>query len=137
MTDDEYMTADLAADILGVSPRQVNRYGKGDPPRLRTRRHGRRFLYNREDVLALAAHFAARSVPTQVQPSFDPHALRPLKELAQELGISHNTLRSAVLEGRLQATKFGPILATTRQAIEDYLASRNPGRIPRRLRGDS
>jgi hypothetical protein len=54
VSDDDYISAGDAADLLGVTERQVNRYGLGDPPKLRTRRNGRRVFYLRSDVLALS-----------------------------------------------------------------------------------
>lgn len=60
--------------------------------------------------------------------------LRPLKELAAEFGFSYNTLRGYATRGRLRATKFGRQWATTRQAVEEYLASRHLENIPKRYR---
>jgi len=61
---DEWIDVRTAAEILKVSDRQVNNYGHGDPPKLRTRRAGpRRTLYLREDVDALAEETGASSRP--------------------------------------------------------------------------
>ncbi len=54
MTDEPYITVEDAAAVLHVTTRQVNRYGSGDSPKLRTKRAGKRVLYHREDVEALA-----------------------------------------------------------------------------------
>ncbi len=50
--------------------------------------------------------------------------LRPLKELAEEFNLSYHSLRTYAKSGRLRATKFGMQWATTRAAVEAYLASR-------------
>ncbi len=54
----EWLTVEEAADRLQVSIRQANRYGNrsgnGDEPELRTQKAGKRTLYLREDVEALA-----------------------------------------------------------------------------------
>ena len=50
--------------------------------------------------------------------------LRPLKELAQELNLNYDSLRKYAQKGRLRAVKFGLQWASTRAAIEYYLASR-------------
>ena len=72
MTDDtQYITVEDAADILQVTPRQAHRYGGGDHPRIRTRKAGRRILYHRGDVEALAVdlgvEFRSRSKPPAPQ----------------------------------------------------------------------
>jgi hypothetical protein len=60
--------------------------------------------------------------------------LRPLTELAAEFGLSYNSLRGYAIRGRLRATKFGHQWASTRQAVEEYLASRHAANIPKRYR---
>jgi hypothetical protein len=60
--------------------------------------------------------------------------LRPLKDLAEEFPLSYHSLRTYAKTGRLRAVKFGNQWATTRRAIEDYLASRNLVTIPRKYR---
>jgi len=56
-SDDAYLTVEEAAALLGVVPRQVNRYGATG--RLRTKRAGRRVLYFRQEVLDLAEEIGA------------------------------------------------------------------------------
>ncbi len=48
----EFIAVETAADILKMTPRQVNRYG--NERRIRIRRAGRRVLYLRDDVESLA-----------------------------------------------------------------------------------
>lgn len=65
--------------------------------------------------------------PDNTQPEYDPlkvGELRPLKELAAEAGLSYHSLRTYARKGRLKAVKFGSQWATTRKAVEVYLASR-------------
>lgn len=75
--------------------------------------------------------------PNKNQEPVDPLTvgeLRPLKELAEEFGLSYNSLRGYAMRGRLRATKFGNQWASTRQAVENYLASRNLDNIPKKYR---
>jgi hypothetical protein len=51
---DEWMPVEEAASLLHVTTRQVNRYGAGEAPKLRTKRVSRRVLYHRQDVFDLA-----------------------------------------------------------------------------------
>lgn len=60
--------------------------------------------------------------------------MRPLKEWAEEFPLSYSALRHYAKSGRLQAIKFGNQWATTRQAIEEYLASRDQQSIPKKYR---
>jgi hypothetical protein len=71
------------------------------------------------------------------QPEQDPlkeGELRPLKELAAEFPLSYHSLRTYAKTGKLRAVKFGNQWATTRKAIEEYLAKRNLESIPRKYR---
>lgn len=63
--------------------------------------------------------------------------LLPLKELAKEYPLSYNTLRTYAQQGVIQARKFGHQWASTRAAIEYYLATRDVERIPKGLRRTS
>ena len=69
MADDDYITVEDAAAILGVTPRQANRYGSGNAPRIRTQRAGRRILYHRGDVEALADGLGAHRRLAPAQPA--------------------------------------------------------------------
>lgn len=60
--------------------------------------------------------------------------LRPLKDLAKEFPLSYESLRKYAQVGRLRAVKFGNQWATTRAAVEAYLASRDPQTIPKKYR---
>ena len=62
--------------------------------------------------------------------------LRPLKELAKEFPLTYESLRKYAQTGRLRATKFGNQWATTRRAIEEYLASRDVDTIPKKYRNN-
>ena len=66
---DEYITVEEAASRLGVTTRQVNRYGGGDRPKLRTARAGRRILYHRGDVDALGDELGAHRRLAPAQPT--------------------------------------------------------------------
>ena len=60
--------------------------------------------------------------------------LRPLKELAEEFPLSYSALRHYAKAGRLRAVRFGSQWATTRKAIEQYLASRDLNSVPKKYR---
>jgi hypothetical protein len=76
-------------------------------------------------------------MPAPDESHTDPLAigeLRPLKELAEEFPLSYNSLRTYAKTGRLRATKFGNQWASTRAAVEAYLASRDTESIPKKYR---
>jgi Helix-turn-helix domain len=60
--------------------------------------------------------------------------LRPLKELAKEFSLSYNSLRQYAYTGRIRAVKFGSQWASTRRAIEEYLATRDANSVPKKYR---
>ena len=64
-----WLTVEDAASLLRLTPRQVNRYGSGDEPRLRTKRVSRRVLYHSEDVHELAKELNVTLKPHVSQPS--------------------------------------------------------------------
>lgn len=53
-----------------------------------------------------------------------------LEQAGQELGLSPDTLRSQIRNGRLRATKLGPIWVVSRREIDryrrQYLGKRRP-----------
>ena len=67
MNDEQWLTADQASQVLKVVPRQVHRYGTSG--RIRTRKSGRRVLYNATDVARLADELQVdlRPVPRQTR----------------------------------------------------------------------
>lgn len=60
--------------------------------------------------------------------------LKPLKDFTEEFSLSYHSLRTYAKNGRLRAVKFGNQWATTRRAIEMYLASRDIDSIPKKYR---
>ena len=54
MTNNEWLTAHAAGELLGLSARQVQRYGADPDEHMRTRQERRRVLYHAEDIRALA-----------------------------------------------------------------------------------
>ncbi|MEN9933861.1 MAG: hypothetical protein RLZZ387_440 [Chloroflexota bacterium] len=60
--------------------------------------------------------------------------LRPLKDWVKEFPLSYHSLRTYAKNGRLRAVKFGNQWATTRAAIEEYLATRDLDSIPKKYR---
>ncbi len=104
--DAAYIPVETAAEILRMTARQVNRYG--NEGRLQTRRAGRRVLYLRSDVDALAAELGVT-----LRPAPRPRAelvpvgqmLDYLRERDARLDELQRQLLSAATEiGRLQQT---------------------------------
>ena len=148
MSDDTYITVEEAADILQLSTRQTHRYAKGTPPRLRTSRSGKRFLFHQGDVRRLAEelgspaidiHRARRATSKSPRPVSsvdhpDPLTvgeLISLREAAEYAGLTKETLRNYVRRGRLRSRKLGSQWVTTRVAVDEYLASRKLENIPK------
>ena len=53
--DVEWLTAQAAGELLGLSARQVQRYGADPSEHIRTRQERRRVLYHADDIRALGA----------------------------------------------------------------------------------
>jgi excisionase family DNA binding protein len=107
MSTEEWITAQEAAPILRVGVRQVHRYA--EQGQLVTRRAGRRVLFDRTSIDALAQTLAVDVKPETaqtarqdiVQPS---ELLNYLRERDQQLENARRDLAQAMLEiGRLQA----------------------------------
>jgi excisionase family DNA binding protein len=150
---DSYITVEEAAQILGLSTRQVHRYGQGETSRLRTCKVGRRLLYHRNDVLSLAKDLEIARTPPPPPPQKEPPPPSPLlpelgdrpdpltvgelislQEAAAYSKLSRDSLQSYIRRGRLRAKKIGAQWVTTRAAIDEYISSRNPQNIPRKYR---
>ncbi len=107
---DQWLTAEQVADRLGLTARQVNRYGTPTatkPARLRTQRAGRRVLYHREDVDQLAEELQPRLRPRASRPKTDlvpaGDMLEYIRERDRQLAEVQAQLNQALIEiGRLQ-----------------------------------
>ncbi len=114
MTDEEYISAADAGELLGVSARQAMRYGAGDDAPVRTRRDGRRVLFHAEDVQELAAQLKdRRDGPRQQRAEmvrfvdiFDYLRERDvrIKELEEQLAIAQRYIGQ--LEGTQETVKL-------------------------------
>lgn len=108
MQDTEaYISVEEAADLLRVSTRQAHRYGEQEHGgRLRTRKAGRRTLFHKGDVEALAIELGVEYKPperskTELVPAGD--MLQYIRERDQQLSDVQGQLNRAMLEvGRLQ-----------------------------------
>lgn len=108
MQDDEaHISVEEAADLLRVSTRQAHRYGEQEHGgRLRTRKAGRRTLFHKGDVEALAAELGVEYKPperpkTELVPAGE--MLHYLRERDQQLNDVQQQLNRAMLQvGRLQ-----------------------------------
>lgn len=75
--------------------------------------------------------------PTDNQQPIDPLTegeLISLQEAAEYAGLSKNSLLAYARSGRLKGKKIGPVWATTRAAIDQYLNSRSVENIPKKYR---
>jgi DNA-binding transcriptional MerR regulator len=97
----KYIPVEEAAALLHLTPRMVNNYGKPPYSRIKTKRAGRRILYSKLDVLALAEQLGTSSQlpePPKAQ-------LVPIGEMLEYLNQTQKQLNQAMLEiGRLQGT---------------------------------
>jgi len=114
--------------MLRLTTRQVNRYGSGERPRLRTRRVGRRILYHEQDVEELAQELNVTLKPKIAKPKTDlvpaSEMLEYIRERDRQLGELQSQLNQALLEiGRLQ----GQLQETQhiRKQLEDVQAERD------------
>ena len=116
MADEPYITVEDASAILRVTTRQVNRYGSGEHPRLRTRRAGKRVLYHREDVEALADEIdSAHRLAPPPAPRTD---LVPAGDMLEY--IRERDARLEVLQGQLvQAAAENATLRSQLQAVTE------------------
>jgi len=137
MGEAEYITVEAASAALNVTTRQVNRYGKGEPPKLRTQRAGKRLLYHADDVDALADELGTvRSVaPQGAKAELVPlgEMLQYQREREQDHARHVNDLQGQLIQaarrvGELEAQLVSrPLLEdlTALHAERDALAAEN------------
>ena len=103
-SDSEYISVEAAAETLRMTARQVNRYG--NEGRIQTRRAGRRVLYLRTDVEALAVELGVAHRPApRPRAELVPvgHMLDYIRERDTRLDDLQKQLLAAAAEiGRLQ-----------------------------------
>ena len=127
MAEPEYITVEAAAAALNVTTRQVNRYGKGDPPKIRTQRAGKRLLYHAADVDALADELGSvRSVtPPGAKAELVPlgEMLQYQREREQDHARHVNDLQGQLIQA---AKRVGELEAqlVSRPLLEDHTALR-------------
>ncbi len=115
---DEWLTVEEAARLLNVTPRHMHRYGQGDPPKVRTQSAGRRTLFWREDVEALAEEQNADLKP---RGSVDVLPAGELFDLVrqQQDQLMLLSRRIGELEGQLQLR----LLPDDERGLRDELAT--------------
>lgn len=108
--DDEYITVEEAAQVLGVSVRSTQRYAQND--RVRSRRVGNRLQLHQGDVLALADEIGSvnkrpvppQSVPADVLLGYVETLRKETNVLNSQIGQLQEQLRSRpLLEDHLTA----------------------------------
>jgi len=127
MAEPEYITVEAAATALNVTTRQVNRYGKGEPPKIRTQRAGKRLLYHAADVDALADELGSvRSVtPPGAKAELVPlgEMLHYQREREQDHARHVNDLQGQLIQA---AKRVGELEAqlVSRPLLDDHTALR-------------
>ncbi len=110
------MTVEEAAHVLQLGPRMVNRYGLPPYNKLRTMRKGRRVLYHRDDVHALAEELLAIRVP-------DPKP--PKAELAtRELETRITELQQALFAASNEIGRLNGVLEQQRLLTDETNSTR-------------
>ena len=122
---DEWLTVEDAAVVLRLTPRQVNRYGSGDEPRLRTKRVSRRVLYHRQDVEELADELNVVLKPRVAQPS--RAEMVPVGDMLDYIRDRDNQL--AQLQGQLNRAaqengRLSTLVDVQARQLEDAEAAR-------------
>jgi multidrug resistance efflux pump len=113
MVDDaEYIPVEEVAEILQVTTRQAHRHGEGENARLRKRKAGRRVMFNRTDVEALAADLGVLDRPRAQRPKTDlvptGEMLDYIRERDRRLEeYQHQLIQAAAEIGRLQGQMEG------------------------------
>ncbi len=107
MPDEPYIPVEEAADILQVTTRQAHRYGEGDQPRVRTRRAGRRVMFHKDDVEALAAELGVLDQPRPGRPRSDLISATVMFDYIRERDVKLDALQQQLQQamheiGRLQ-----------------------------------
>ena len=115
MSDSDYLTKEIAADLLGLSPRRVleladeGKIGKHESYNPQTKR--RQTVLLGKDVKRLAADRqpGAGLVPTSAappQPAASPRPWLRIAELAAEWGVSEGAVYELIRSGDLPARRF-------------------------------
>lgn len=105
---EEWLTVEQAGEILELGPRMVNRYGNAPYNRLRTQRIGRRVLYHRDDVQALAEELSAArmySPPVKTELATIPDATTD-RELELEQRVYAAVEEIGRLKGLLESQRL-------------------------------
>ena len=79
-------------------------------------------------LVAIEVLNASYSHPREELLKYSVDYLIPLSKAAKLTGLSHSTLRQLVFKKRLRAFKYGDIWMTTREWLDEYLASRRYSR---------
>lgn len=83
-----------------------------------------------DKLIALEILNASRSYPKEELLKYSVDYLIPLSKAARMAGLSHSTLRQLISKKRLKSFKYGDMWMTTKEWLEEYLASRRYTREP-------
>jgi len=122
---EEWLTVEDAASVLRLTTRQVNRYGGGNEPRLRTKRVSRRVLYHRDDVEALADELNVALKPRTTPPA--KSEMVPAGDMLDYIRDRDNQL--ALLQGQLNRAaqengRLSAMVDVQARQLEDAEAAR-------------
>ena len=113
----DYITVDEAAAILRLTHRQVNRYGSDG--RIGTRKVGRRVLYLRTDVEALAEELDVENRPAPKQAKAELIPMGDMLEYLRERDQRIEELQRQVLAAAVELTRAQSQLEQQKQLAED------------------
>ena len=121
MTNDEWLTAQAAGELLGLSPRQVQRYGADPDEQIRTQQDGRRVLYHAEDIRALAERRLAST--QRVNDATSRSLSRPNEWKDRYEAANQQLLKAAHTIGELEErTRHMEAQLAQRPLLEDHAA---------------
>ena len=92
----EYIPVETAAEILKMSARMVNKYGNDG--RIQTKRAGRRVLYLRDDVEALADELGVDLRPPPKAPRADLVPVGEMMEYIRDRDTRNEELQRQLLQ---------------------------------------
>lgn len=128
--DNDWLTVEQVATMLGTSTRQAHRYGEGESARIRTRKAGRRVLFSRTDVDKLARDLgiARREPPTppparpQVVAQQQTELLEYIRELQGQISQLQDEIRDAAArEGYYKAQLDARLSLTDERSLRNTL----------------
>ncbi len=115
--EEDYIEVDEAAQILRITPRQVNRYGNDG--RIRTKRAGRRVFYLRTDVEALAEELDVDHRPSPKSPKAELVPVGEMLEYLRDRDQKVDELQGKLVAAAAEVGRLTGIIEQQKQLMED------------------